>query len=48
MNEPYGLGIDNGTLFVCEGEFGLKVYDATDENSITSHLIAAFPGIQCL
>ncbi len=45
MNEPYGLGIDNGTLFVCEGEYGLKVYDASFENSITSHLIAAFPGI---
>jgi hypothetical protein len=45
MTEPYGLAIDNGILFVCEGNFGLKVYDATYENSITSHLIAAFPGI---
>ncbi len=45
MRKPYGLGIDNGTLFVCEGEYGLKVYDASDETSITSHLIAAFPGI---
>jgi hypothetical protein len=45
MKKPYGLGIDNGTLFVCEGEYGLKVYDASDENTITSHLIAAFPGI---
>jgi hypothetical protein len=46
MTEPYGLGIDNGTLFVCEGKFGLKIYDASYENSITSHLIASFPGIQ--
>ena len=45
MTKPYGLGINEGTLFVCEGEFGLKVYDATFENSITSHMIAAFPGI---
>ncbi len=45
MKKPYGLGIDDGTLFVCEGEYGLKVYDANDENNITSHLIAAFPGI---
>jgi hypothetical protein len=45
MNDPYGLGIDNGILFVCEGEFGLKVYDAAFETSITSHLISAFPGI---
>jgi hypothetical protein len=45
MTEPYGLGIDEGTLFVCEGEYGLKVYDATFESSITSHLIGSFPGI---
>lgn len=45
MTKPYGLGIHQGTLFVCEGEYGLKVYDATYESSISSHLIAAFPGI---
>jgi hypothetical protein len=45
MTEPYGLGIDRGTLFVCEGENGLKIYDASYESSITSHMIAAFPGI---
>ncbi len=45
MNEPYGLGIENGILFVCQGEFGLKVYDASYEQNITAHLIAAFPGI---
>ncbi|MBN1185947.1 MAG: hypothetical protein JXB49_26940 [Bacteroidales bacterium] len=28
MNNPRGLGIDNGVLFVCDN--GLKVYDATD------------------
>jgi hypothetical protein len=45
MSEPYGLGIDDGILFVCEGEYGLKVYDASYELDITSHQIAAFPGI---
>jgi len=30
MAGPYGLGIDNGTLFVCDGEDGLKVYDASN------------------
>jgi hypothetical protein len=45
MTEPYGIGIDKGTLFVCEGEHGLKVYDAADESSITSHEIASFPEI---
>ncbi len=34
MTSPYGLGIDNGTLFICEGSSGLKVFDATDANKI--------------
>jgi len=29
MINPHGLGIDGNTLFVCEGDHGLKVYDAT-------------------
>ncbi|MEN8158212.1 MAG: hypothetical protein ABFS10_14765 [Bacteroidota bacterium] len=45
MTEPYGLGIDNSTLFVCEGEHGLKVYDATNPYSITDHKIAEFTDI---
>ncbi len=28
MQSPYGLGIDNGRLFVCEGKNGLKRFDA--------------------
>lgn len=45
MKSPYGVGIDNGTLFVCEGEFGLRIFDATDIHSITQNEIAYFPGI---
>jgi hypothetical protein len=45
MTEPYGLGIDNHTLFLCEGEHGLKVFDASDLYSITSHQIAHFSQI---
>jgi len=45
MTDPYGLGIDGSTLFVCEGEYGLKVYDATDPYEITSNKIAEFPAI---
>ncbi len=30
MDEPYGLGIRNSQLFVCDGGSGLKVYDASD------------------
>ena len=39
MTNPHGLGIENGTLFICEGEYGLKVYDATDINKIAENLI---------
>jgi hypothetical protein len=30
MLNPHGLGIDGNVLFVCEGDHGLKVFDATD------------------
>lgn len=45
MKGPYGLGIDNGILFVCEGENGLRIFDASDINNITQNEIADFPGI---
>ncbi|MDR8393281.1 hypothetical protein NC796_19155 [Aliifodinibius sp. S!AR15-10] len=34
MISPHGLGIDNGNLFVSEGEHGLKVMDASDPRNI--------------
>ena len=30
LDEPYGLGIKDEKLFVCDGSSGLKVYDKTD------------------
>jgi len=29
LENPYGLGIDDGLLFVCDGNAGLKVFDVT-------------------
>lgn len=46
MTQPYGLGLDNGTLFICDGDAGLKIYDATDPLTITDNLIAQFSDIQ--
>jgi hypothetical protein len=46
MSGPYGLGIDNKTLFICDGDAGLKVYDVTDKRKIDDHQIARFPGIK--
>ncbi|WP_190809871.1 LVIVD repeat-containing protein [Flagellimonas sp. S3867] len=36
MDEPYGLGIKDEKLFVCDGESGLKVYDKTDIEDLKS------------
>ncbi|WP_295126781.1 hypothetical protein [uncultured Chitinophaga sp.] len=34
MKNPWGLGIDNGKLFICEGKFGLKFLDASNTTDI--------------
>jgi len=34
MQNPHGLGIENGTLFICDGEAGLKIYDASNPEAI--------------
>ncbi len=36
MDEPYGLGIRNEKLFVCDGSSGLKVYDKTDIENLVA------------
>jgi hypothetical protein len=45
MTKPFGLGKDGDILFVCDGDSGLKVYDASDPKSISSHLIYTYPAI---
>lgn len=45
LNGPYGLGIDDQTLFVCDGDAGLKIYDVEDKLHIDEHQIAAFSNI---
>ena len=42
MTNPHGLGIENGTLFICEGSSGLKVYNASDIYKISSNMLAYF------
>ncbi len=46
MTEPYGLGIDNSTLFICDGSAGLKIYDTNDVLHIEDNIIATFPNIE--
>jgi len=45
MTGPYGLGIDDELLFVCDGDAGLKVYNAADPLTIDQHKVAQFAGI---
>jgi hypothetical protein len=45
MTNPYGLGVDDNLLFVCDGSAGLKMYDITDKHSLDSHLLATHKNI---
>lgn len=42
MQNPHGLSIDFPTLYLCEGDFGLKVFDVTDKNAVDHNLLAHF------
>lgn len=44
MNSPYGLGLDGNTLFVTEGDLGLKIYDIKDVSKIDENLIQHMKG----
>jgi hypothetical protein len=46
MSEPYGLGIDNKTLFVCDGQAGLKIYDASDPLRIDLHMLKEYTNLK--
>lgn len=45
MQNPYGLGIDRQTLFLCEGDYGLKVFDARDPLAVGNKQVAHFKDI---
>lgn len=45
MAEPFGLGIDNSVLFVCDGSAGLKIYDAEDPLKIAENVLIEYPDI---
>ncbi len=44
MKKPKGLGIDNGTLFVCDD--GLKVFDATEPQKIMTNQLVHYSGME--
>lgn len=46
MTNPHGLGIDGDRLFICDGEDGLKVFDATNPAESGNNLLHKFGNIQ--
>lgn len=46
MTEPFGLGIDDDMLFICDGSDGLKIYNAADKKHIGLNQIGHFKDIQ--
>ncbi|WP_221389716.1 LVIVD repeat-containing protein [Dyadobacter sp. NIV53] len=45
MQNPHGLSIDFPNLYLCEGEFGLKVFNAIDKMAIDKNLVSHFKDI---
>lgn len=45
MFGPQGLGIDDDLLFICDGDAGLKIFNAADPLTITDHPVASFSTI---
>lgn len=46
MHSPRGLSLDGTALFICDGDEGLKVFDAADVHNIGSHQLGTFSNIQ--
>ena len=45
MTNPHGLGKAGDLLFICDGNAGLKIYDASDPKSLGNKLIFSYPSI---
>ncbi len=39
MDHPHGLAVVDETLYLCEGQFGLKVFDVEDKMTIAGNLL---------
>ncbi|GAA0189587.1 hypothetical protein GCM10009122_50090 [Fulvivirga kasyanovii] len=46
MHNPHGLGKDGDVLFICDGDDGLKVFDASDIGEIGNRLVAHYKDIK--
>ncbi len=48
MTNPHGLGLDQNLLFICDGSDGLKIFDASNPDSISSRQLAHYPNINAI
>ena len=48
MKNPHGLGIDGDELFICDGEAGLKVFDASVPEESGNNLLHQFKKIDAI
>src|SRR5690606_1123900 len=46
LTNPHGLGIDDNVLFICDGDAGLKIFNAEDINTIDKNLLAHYNAIE--
>lgn len=46
LTNPHGLGIDGNNLFICDGDAGLKIFNATNPLTCGDNLIKKFGNIQ--
>jgi hypothetical protein len=45
MRNPHGLGKDGDLLFICDGDAGLKIYDASNPLTVGYNIIYTYPSI---
>jgi hypothetical protein len=45
MSNPHGLGKDGNLLFICDGDAGLKIFDASDLSTIGDKLLVQYENI---
>lgn len=48
MKDPHGVGISGNTLFVCDGNAGLKMFDATNPGDAGNKLIKKYGNIDAI
>lgn len=48
MDNPHGLSVRNDYLYLCEGDFGLKVFDASIPEEVGDHLEKHLKDVQAI